>query len=146
MASGPMFRDRHPDMQVEQLLQAMSQEEDHARRVLIRECESPIERLMMAGLLYYGLGGCVRRQKKIGPYRVDFFLRSGDAELVIETDGYEYHHKTTGQIARDNKRDRYLQAKGYKVFRFSYRELVDDVDKCVQDVKDAILEMQLSLR
>lgn len=60
----------------------------------------------------------IRRQVQIGPDRVDFVL--GD-RLVIEVDGREFHERE-----RDYERDARLGARGYRVLRFAYRQVMFD--------------------
>ena len=56
-----------------------------------------------------------RRQHPIGEYIVDFYCPA--ARLVIELDGSSHDHEV--QFAYDQARQRWLEAKGYKVLRFS---------------------------
>ncbi len=60
-------------------------------------------------------------QVEIGPYRVDFLI---DGWLVVECDGA--FHGTEEQFAWDRRRDAYLNATGYRVLRFTYRQVVDE--------------------
>lgn len=60
----------------------------------------------------------VRRQVTIGPDRVDFLL--GD-RLIIEIDSKEFHERE-----RDYARDARLGARGYRVLRFTYRQVMHD--------------------
>ena len=64
-------------------------------------------------------------QVQIGAYRVDFLIR----DLVVECDGHDYH-STKEQKAADAKRDRELMAQGYRVCRFTGRELHADPGAC----------------
>ena len=60
------------------------------------------------------------RQKPIGNYIVDFYAPS--AKLIIEVDGgqhFEEHHKQ-----RDDERDRFMEMQGFKVLRFSNRQVL----------------------
>jgi len=61
--------------------------------------------------------------QRIGPYEVDFLWRK--AKLVVELDGYAYHSDRTS-FERDRRRDRELQARGYVVLRFTYREVIEE--------------------
>jgi very-short-patch-repair endonuclease len=58
---------------------------------------------------------------RLGPYEVDFLWRS--ELLVVETDGWEFHRSRTAFEA-DRRRDRELQARGFVVLRFTYREVM----------------------
>jgi very-short-patch-repair endonuclease len=57
---------------------------------------------------------------RVGSHEVDFLWR--DQALVVETDGYRFH---AGRIAfeSDRARDAQLQASGYRVLRFTYRQV-----------------------
>lgn len=60
---------------------------------------------------------------RVGRYEVDFLWR--DARLIAETDGFRYHgHR--GAFESDRARDAHLQALGYRVVRFTYRQVVDE--------------------
>jgi hypothetical protein len=60
--------------------------------------------------------------------RVDILIWSPDNEnlkLIVECDGFQYHN-TKETFARDRKRDRLFQSKGYQVVRFSGTEIFKD--------------------
>ena len=60
-------------------------------------------------------------QHRIGPYRVDFFWP--DYNLIVETDGWQGHgHRAA--FEEDRARDAHLQAFGYRVLRFTWRQIV----------------------
>ena len=67
------------------------------------------------------LGYPFRRQQPMGPYIVDFVCRS--ARLVIEVDGG--HH--AAQVLRDRKRSAWLRGLGYRVIRFTDREVLTEL-------------------
>ncbi len=69
-----------------------------------------------------------RRQVPIGPYFVDFLCNS--ARLVIEVDG------TGHDVERDDRRDSYMRARGYRVVRIP----VTAVDESIDQVMDGIYE------
>jgi very-short-patch-repair endonuclease/predicted transcriptional regulator of viral defense system len=52
--------------------------------------------------------------------RVDFLF--APARLVVETDGYRYHH-TRRAFERDRERDAILARAGYRTLRFTHRQL-----------------------
>lgn len=54
---------------------------------------------------------------------VDFHFRSH--HLIVETDGYE-HHGTRSAFERDRCRDQLLVAAGYRVLRFTWRQIAND--------------------
>ena len=67
-------------------------------------------------------------QKKIGNYRVDFFLTlkqgSEITELIVELDGHEFHEKNKHQRSYEKARDRFLISNGYKVFHYTGSDIV----------------------
>ncbi|HUR85734.1 MAG TPA: type IV toxin-antitoxin system AbiEi family antitoxin domain-containing protein [Solirubrobacteraceae bacterium] len=56
-------------------------------------------------------------------YEVDFFWRR--QRLVVETDGHE-HHGTRTAFEHDRARDAHLTALGYRVVRFTYRQVLHE--------------------
>ena len=71
-----------------------------------------------------------RRQVKIENFFVDFFCPS--RKLVIELDGG--HHNEAEQVAKDNKRQRKLEAKGYTVLRFWNNDIDDNLEGVVEEI------------
>jgi very-short-patch-repair endonuclease len=67
-------------------------------------------------------------QKKIGKYKVDFFIKltqgSGVTELIIELDGHEFHERDKQQRSYEKARDRFLINSGYKVFHYTGSDVV----------------------
>jgi very-short-patch-repair endonuclease len=53
-------------------------------------------------------------------YEVDFLWP--EHKLIVETDGYDAHG-TRRAFERDRQRDAHLQAAGYRVIRFTWRQL-----------------------
>ncbi len=72
-------------------------------------------------------------QHKIGKYTADFLIAGRHMELphspeirrsiVVECDGHDFHERTKEQAQRDRKRDRDIQALGYKILRFTGSEI-----------------------
>jgi len=65
----------------------------------------------------------------------DFVIAS--AKLMIYCDGIEFHLDKQ-RIIMDKQQDRFLQAQGYNVFRFSGSEITAHVDRCVNEVVNFI--------
>lgn len=57
----------------------------------------------------------------VAGHEVDFLWRA--RRLIVETDGHE-HHGTRTAFERDRARDARLTALGYRVVRFTYRQIV----------------------
>ena len=62
-----------------------------------RLSESPIERLFLEEILKYleigtEIGQQIEYSTKIGKFRVDFLIRKGKLEYVVELDGKQFHN------------------------------------------------------
>jgi very-short-patch-repair endonuclease len=77
-----------------------------------------------------------RRQAPIGRYFADFASHGG--KLVVEVDG-EVHERLPEVALRDIERQRWLEGEGYRVLRFTDRQVRADVHGCVEIVKKALL-------
>ena len=71
-----------------------------------------------------------RRQAPIGAYVVDFACHR--ARLVIEVDGGV--HNLPEVAVRDMVRDEWLAGQGYRVLRFTTRQVEDDIDAVLQAI------------
>ena len=151
-----------------ELEERLVREEEYARQHfgdLLSRCESPIEAKFIVALFGHGefddmvvrVGtgaehfGCladkleVCPQFVIGPYRCDFaFLqfhpRGTTTRIIVECDGHDFHDRTKEQAQRDKSRDRFLQSRGWRVFRFTGSEIHRDAHKCVDEVAHIILD------
>lgn len=89
---------------------------------------TPIEKKLLGRFRYlideaHIRGVKVEQQVQIGPYRVDFLVTGSMPSTIVECDGHDWHERTKEQAARDKKRDRWLQAQGHRVFRFTGSEI-----------------------
>ncbi len=75
-----------------------------------------------------------RRQTPIGPYIADFSCYT--AKLVIEIDGGQ--HNETGGIASDARRSAWLETQGYKVLRFSNRDVLLHTEAVHNSIRDTL--------
>ncbi|CAD5107665.1 endonuclease domain-containing protein [Zestomonas carbonaria] len=73
-----------------------------------------------------------RRQKPVGPYIVDFVCL--ERFLVIELDGGQHQE----QAERDRTRDRYLQARGFRVLRFWNHEVLGETEAVLEAIRLAV--------
>jgi very-short-patch-repair endonuclease len=62
-------------------------------------------------------------QQQLGPYTVDFLWP--EARLVVEVDDFRTHGRRA-TFESDRVRDAWLQVRGYRVVRFTWRRLRDD--------------------
>ena len=82
---------------------------------------------------------------EVGPYRPDlinwrmdrrgFFIKKA---IIAECDGHAFHERTPEQAEHDKARDRYLQAQGFAVFRFTGREIHRDAGSAAFELFSAI--------
>jgi very-short-patch-repair endonuclease len=122
---------------------------------LIRECESPIERLLGVGIYnsqeYWrmladdGMLNIFPQMEIIcgkKTYRVDFqisaIVKGKEKILVVECDGHNFHEKTKEQAIRDRQRERDLTKNGYIVVRFTGSEIFNSPYKCVREIKEIL--------
>ena len=96
-------------------------------------CESGTETLFFTRMLRFSLP--LRRQVLIGRMRVDFLI--GDA-LVIEVDGAAYHVDPE-RFESDRRRDAMLSRLGYRVHRYSYRQVVREWPEVEAGVLAAVI-------
>ena len=129
----------------------------------IKKCESPIEELFYIEWIYYnpfgeedmpgGYGYYIIPQFKINnKYRIDFLISyttseewwfknerehpQKDKSIIIEIDSHLWHGSSPEQFTKEKERERELQKEGYKIIRFSGREIYRDVNKCVNEIID----------
>jgi hypothetical protein len=72
----------------------------------------------------------------IGKYQADFAWP--EQRLIAETDG-RATHATTHAFEHDRLRDRELVTAGWRVIRFTYRQLEDDADEAVAALRKLLL-------
>ena len=70
------------------------------------------------------------RQRIIGNYIVDFYCPK--ANLIIEIDGGQ--HYTEEGIKKDKMRDKYMREQGYKILRFSDREILENLAGVIEKI------------
>lgn len=107
---------------------------DAARR--LRQDQTTAEELLWEGLRDRQLGGLkFRRQHPIKgtPYIADFYCNAGN--LVIELDG-EIHNS---QQQADQARQQAIEELGYRVLRFTNRQIIDDLAAAVSKIRDSVL-------
>ena len=57
-----------------------------------------------------------------------------ESKIIVECDGHDFHERTKEQAAKDKRRDRELQRLGYKVYRFTGKEINEDSIACAREV------------
>jgi hypothetical protein len=66
----------------------------------------------------------------------DFYIQRGNRKLCIYADGHTYHERTEEQATRDKNIDRKLQSFDYTVLRYTGKEINDNIDIVVREIKD----------
>lgn len=66
---------------------------------------------------------------------VDFYIEKGQTKLCIYTDGHTYHERTEEQAQRDRNIDRKLQELGFQVLRYTGKEVKENCEKIINDIK-----------
>ncbi len=56
------------------------------------------------------------------------------SKVIVELDGHDFHERTPEQARSDKSRDRELQRLGWRVMRFTGREVLDDPEQCLHEV------------
>ncbi|MBV6421362.1 MAG: Glutamate mutase sigma subunit [Ignavibacteriaceae bacterium] len=83
-----------------------------------------------------------RRQHIIGQYIADFVCLS--KKLVIELDGLI--HQLPGNRESDEIRTNWLNGHGFKVIRFKNEEVINEIDKVLENIQNAIKEKDIELQ
>jgi very-short-patch-repair endonuclease len=98
------------------------------------KCEPPIESRLYSALKRNGY--YVVTQYPCGKYRVDLALPTYN--IAIECDGKAFH-SSREQKAHDRRKDRYLRKNGYKVLRFTGRQINSNLSSVLTTIKDSLL-------
>ncbi|APH07220.1 hypothetical protein A9C19_20710 (plasmid) [Bacillus weihaiensis] len=97
------------------------------------KCESPIENRLYSALTTRGY--YVATQVPCGKYRIDLALPHHN--LAIECDGKKYH-STPAQKAHDRRKNIYLRKNGWKVLRFSGKQINGNMKRVLKIIEDTI--------
>lgn len=95
--------------------------------------ESPIERLFLEEVVKYletgtEIGQQIEYSTKIGNFRVDFLIRKGKLEYVVELDGKEFHN-----VSYDIWRDSFLlgENKVKSIIRIKGKDIIYSLNECL---------------
>jgi very-short-patch-repair endonuclease len=69
---------------------------------------------------------------RVGPFVVDFLWP--ESRLIVEVDGYEFH-RDRATFEADRARDANLAAQGYRVLRFTYRQVTKEPARVATTVR-----------
>ena len=100
----------------------------------LRHPLTPPEKELWRRLRDHQLGFHIRRQHVLlGRYIADFYC--ADARLCIEVDGDS--HAEPDQVEYDAARTRALEAEGYRVIRFTNRDILRDLEGVLATIAQA---------
>jgi very-short-patch-repair endonuclease len=103
-----------------------------ARELRLDETEA--EKLLWSKLSHKQLGVRFRRQHPIYSYVVDFYCHSH--RLVVEVDGPI--HETEENKSYDASRTEGFREFDIKVLRFTNKEVIDDVERVIEIIKQTL--------
>ena len=97
----------------------------------LRRAMTPAERKLWHALKAHRFQWLhIRRQVPMGPYVADFICHA--ARIVIEVDGSQ--HGYDRHIKRDQVRDAWFDARGYRVLRFWNHEVLTGLDSVLDTI------------
>jgi len=113
------------------------------------EGDDPFE---VDGKMYlHGLG--ILPQEKIGKYRVDFLITKhfidhkihaqAEKSVIVECDSQTWHERTEKERRYEKRRDRYLQTKGYEIFHYTGKEIMENPFKIAKEAIDFIYNYEI---
>jgi very-short-patch-repair endonuclease len=105
---------------------------DEARQ-LRRKMSLP-EVLLWQELKSAKLGVSFRKQHPIGPYKADFCCT--ERKLVVEVDGFV--HDTLDQTLRDERRNAFMQERGFEVLRIPASDILRSLSEVLQRISLAL--------
>ena len=116
----------------------------HGYKLLLRNAKNnrryatEAESVLWEYLRNEALGVRFRRQHPIGGYIPDFVCLKN--RLIIEIDGG--YHFFGDQPISDAERTNYLKERGFEVIRFKNEEVLCEINRVVQQIKDIIMAIQ----
>ncbi len=117
------------------------------------KCDSPLERDLLLELRKHKIKPIMQRRiNKDATYYdfpkeldfdklltiPDFYIESENSKLCVYADGHSYHERTEKQALRDKNIDRELQKLGFKVLRYTGKEIRSDCQQVVENIKSYI--------
>ncbi|QLE54173.1 endonuclease domain-containing protein [Nostoc sp. TCL26-01] len=110
--------------------------EIEAAAIQLRQKLTPAEKQLWQALRGGKLGGFkFRRQHPVGRFILDFYCPA--CKLVIEVDGAIHNY----QADYDAERTKYLEAYGYTVVRFQNEEVMQQLEKILEQILEAVITL-----
>jgi very-short-patch-repair endonuclease len=105
-----------------------------ARARELRRAMTLAETVLWRSLRDRGTGAKFRRQAPIGPYVGDFVCVQ--AKIIVELDGRP--HEKVDQQEHDERRDRWIKTRGWRVLRFSNDLVIGGSEVVLQQINAAV--------
>ena len=107
------------------------------RRRELRQRSTKQEEILWSKIRDRQLGLKFKRQHSIGGYILDFYCSK--CKLIIEIDGAT--HSTREAKAYDKIRDEYFNDLGYTTLRFLNREVENQIDRVVENIRNYVTSL-----
>lgn len=132
------FIDNEVNSPIEQILYSAL---ETVREINYIDKADPVE--LRGKTVIRGLG--IIQQYKIDKYRVDFLVyyesASVDKKIIVECDSQQFHERDEKERRYEKERDRFLQIKGYKVFRYTGSEIVKEPFRIAAEIIAHVTEI-----
>ena len=91
-------------------------------------------------------------QHKIDAYRADFFVSyfpcgstAPTRSVVVECDGTAFHERTEDERRLEKRRDRHMQKRDLKVFRYTGKEIMSNPYKIAAEIIGYVTDMEADI-
>jgi very-short-patch-repair endonuclease len=87
-------------------------------------------------------------QFKVGSYKVDFLVKyykvsiKSIKEVIVECDSQQFHERNEEERRKEKERERFLVLKGYKIFRFTGKEIIQNTKKVCDEIYEFLTSEQ----
>jgi len=95
----------------------------------MRHLMTPAEAKLWQHLRGAKLGVRFRRQHVLGPFVVDLYCSA--RKLIVEVDGPVH----AGTTERDAERDAYLRSRGFRIVRFTNRDVATELERVLEAIR-----------
>lgn len=121
------------------VLEKLAQFPKEAKNVAVAKCETILEEKLYFALSKVGIE--TKPQYPVSGRRLDLGYIDDKNKIDIEVDGKRYHINSYGERKTDDYyRDLQLESLGWKVIRFWAYQVRDNIDLCVENIKNSIVK------
>ena len=149
------FAEEISEKRVNEIFDIVMMGKHHEALLPLTYCDSPIEKILFLclwdlkrewevkiGAGYLSIVPQYDFELDGNGYRADFFIHDAghplDIKMIVECDGHDFHEKTKEQAQNDKRRDRLFDRHGYKVLRFTGREIYSDPFKYAKEIWERV--------